>query len=200
MVKRTVKKGLFAKLVTTLLQDEKRTCFFYVKGAISVDTQGLQRKEPTNAVGSFLRFFSQSKDNHFSENLRDLIGGGSVYGFSRKVGLSEANIRTYLNGTNPQLDRLLKISQACNVTLDWLAKNEGFKDKNDLDNAAAKAYLQGFSGDLNVGELAKILSTLPDKEKVFAEILEFARARAKTYAIEKELQEVKETLKKLQKT
>lgn len=161
-----------------------------------MDTQGLQRKESQNAGLSFPTFFSQ---NSFPENLRKLIGGGSVCKFAKKVGVHEANIRTYLNGTNPQLDRVLKIANACNVTLDWLAKNEGFKNQNDLEQAAAKAYLQWVSEDLNVVELAKVLQSLPDKKKVFAEMLEFARERAKLHTLEMELQEVKETLKNLQK-
>ena len=63
----------------------------------------------------------------FAECLRQLIGGESILGFSRRVGLSEAMIRKYLNGSEPTLSRANQIARQANCSLEWLATGEGFQ-------------------------------------------------------------------------
>ena len=50
-------------------------------------------------------------ENSFADRLRVLIGHESVSAFSRRVGLSEAMIRKYLNGSEPTLSRANQIAR-----------------------------------------------------------------------------------------
>lgn len=63
----------------------------------------------------------------FAERLRQLIGPESVSAFSRRVGLSEAMIRKYLNGSEPTLSRANQIAREANCSLEWLATGQGFQ-------------------------------------------------------------------------
>lgn len=54
--------------------------------------------------------------------LKAVIGDGSVAAFSRKCGLAESVLRTYLkDGRIPPLDKALAIATAAGVSVDWLA-------------------------------------------------------------------------------
>lgn len=63
----------------------------------------------------------------FSSRLAELIGDQSISGFARKVDLSEALIRKYLNGSEPSLSRANQIVQNANCSLEWLATGEGYQ-------------------------------------------------------------------------
>lgn len=53
----------------------------------------------------------------FKERLKAAIGSGSLRGFSRECGLSEATLRSYLSGeTYPTLDRLEMIARAAKAS------------------------------------------------------------------------------------
>ena len=66
-------------------------------------------------------------ENSFADRLRLLIGHESVAAFSRRVGLSEAMIRKYLNGSEPTLSRANQIARQANCSLEWLATGQGFQ-------------------------------------------------------------------------
>lgn len=54
--------------------------------------------------------------------LKAIIGDGSVAAFSRKCGIAESVLRTYLkDGRIPPLDKALAIATAAGVSVDWLA-------------------------------------------------------------------------------
>ncbi|WNL39861.1 XRE family transcriptional regulator [Halomonas sp. PAMB 3232] len=58
----------------------------------------------------------------FPERLKNALGGESARVFSRRCGLSEGAIRSYLSGdTYPTLDRLNSIAQASGKDIQWLA-------------------------------------------------------------------------------
>ena len=58
--------------------------------------------------------------------LRVLIGQKSVSSFSRRCGIAESVLRTYLNDHRmPPLDKALAIAVAAGVTVDWLATGRG---------------------------------------------------------------------------
>ena len=58
---------------------------------------------------------SSEPETSFAERLRQLIGSESVSAFSRRVGLSEAMIRKYLNGSEPTLSRANQIARQAKV-------------------------------------------------------------------------------------
>jgi phage repressor protein C with HTH and peptisase S24 domain len=69
------------------------------------DTSGAEHPIPLAGIGCF------------KDRLKDLIGKDGVRGFSRKCGLSEATLRSYLSGdTFPTLDRLDLIARAGKVS------------------------------------------------------------------------------------
>lgn len=71
----------------------------------------------------------------FKDRLKALISGGSLRGFSRECGLSEATLRSYLSGeTYPTLDRLEMIARAGKVSPIELAFGE---ESTTLDNSYA---------------------------------------------------------------
>ena len=70
---------------------------------------------------------NETPPSSFAERLRQLIGQESVSAFSRRVGLSEAMIRKYLNGSEPTLSRANQIAREANCSLEWLATGHGFQ-------------------------------------------------------------------------
>ena len=61
-----------------------------------------------------------------SGRLQVIIGSESVLSFSRRCGLAESVLRTYLrDGRMPPLDKALAIATAAGITVDWLATGNG---------------------------------------------------------------------------
>lgn len=62
----------------------------------------------------------------FAERLETAIAKfESVHAFSKKAEISDSMLRKYLDGSMPGLDKLIKIANAADVTLDWLAADRG---------------------------------------------------------------------------
>ena len=72
----------------------------------------------------------------FVDRLKQLINNDSIASFSRKCGIPESTIRSYLvRGKTPRMEHLADISSASGVTVDWLATGTGIKYKKDLKHA-----------------------------------------------------------------
>lgn len=70
--------------------------------------------------------------NHFKDRLQIAIGDYSVNAFAKKSGITEGTLRTYLTGTSlPGLDKLISISEAAEVNIEWLATGKGPKENGD---------------------------------------------------------------------
>ena len=70
--------------------------------------------------------------NHFKDRLQIAIGDYSVNAFAKKSGITEGSLRTYLTGTSlPGLDKLISISEAAEVNIEWLATGKGPKTNDD---------------------------------------------------------------------
>lgn len=65
--------------------------------------------------------------NNFTQRLKVLIGEQPVSQFARKVGLGEATIRKYLNGSDPSLSKANQIAMRSNCSLEWLATGCGYQ-------------------------------------------------------------------------
>ena len=60
--------------------------------------------------------------NTLSDRLQTIKIGVSQRKFAEKCGVLESTMRGYLSGKySPSAENLLKIAQACNVTVGWLA-------------------------------------------------------------------------------
>lgn len=93
-------------------------------------------------------------ETSFAERLRQLIGPESISAFSRRVGLSEAMIRKYLNGSEPTLSRANQIARQANCSLEWLATGHGFQYRQAevVDMAALEEALMLALEQLDAGE------------------------------------------------
>lgn len=62
----------------------------------------------------------------FARRLKMSMGEHSVYMFAKKCGFTESTLRKYLAGDSvPGADKLLRMAQVADVTLQWLATGEG---------------------------------------------------------------------------
>lgn len=87
----------------------------------SPDSQVKERPIPEGESGALV------------SRLKQVIGDESVSAFSRRCGVSEAGLRSYVNdGRMPSIDKALAIAQAGGVTLDWLATGRGPKTQAEL--------------------------------------------------------------------
>ena len=66
----------------------------------------------------------------FKDRLKIIISGGSVNAFAKICNIPEATLRTYLSSSSlPGLDKLVAISEAARVNIEWLATGRGPKNK-----------------------------------------------------------------------
>ncbi len=61
----------------------------------------------------------------FAERLKQVLGREAIYAFSRRSGVSDTALRSYLKGSVPGLDKVLLIAKAADVSVHWLATGEG---------------------------------------------------------------------------
>lgn len=78
----------------------------------------------------------QSNNSGFVLRLKSLINKDTVTSFSKKCGIPESTIRSYLaRGKTPHMKHLVAISLATSVTIDWLTTGNGIKYTKDLKHA-----------------------------------------------------------------
>lgn len=61
----------------------------------------------------------------FAARLRQAIGEASIHAFSRRAGISNTALRSYLTGSIPGMDKVVKIAAAAEVNVLWLMTGEG---------------------------------------------------------------------------
>lgn len=66
---------------------------------------------------------------NFAERLISAIAGESVHAFSKRVGVSDSSLRSYLKGAMPAADTALAIADATSVNFEWLVSGRGPKSK-----------------------------------------------------------------------
>lgn len=65
--------------------------------------------------------------------LVDYYGSGKNTIFANKIGVTESNVRSWLNNTLPKVDAIEKIARFCDgVSLDWIVLGEGSMLKSDV--------------------------------------------------------------------
>lgn len=85
----------------------------------------------------------------FAARLLDVIGGESVSSFSRRCGIKESVIRSYINdGRAPSVFTAAVIADAGGVLVDWLASGRGPKTRADLKALQEAASRAATSADL----------------------------------------------------
>lgn len=89
------------------------------------------------------------KDDHnsaifaaFPKAFRALQGDMPLGEFAKKLGMSQALVRTYLDGTRfPDFQALQKISQLCEVSVDWLLGRSAFRVEENANITAKEMGL-----------------------------------------------------------
>jgi phage repressor protein C with HTH and peptisase S24 domain len=57
--------------------------------------------------------------------LRQIMGESTILHFAQKVGIPDSSLRKYLNGSQPTADKLVAISKATGVNVQWLLTGQG---------------------------------------------------------------------------
>lgn len=95
----------------------------------------------------------------FISRLREVIGEESVSSFSRRCGIKEAVIRSYINdGRAPPIFNVVAMADAGGVTVDWLATGREPKTR-----AGLKAAQQADRKQSEVDERCVQAATLPSR-------------------------------------
>ena len=76
------------------------------------------------------------------DRLRDAIGDESVTAFGRRCGIGEATLRKYFKGTLPNIENLIAIADAANVSIEWLAAGRGPKQRGAAQPPAPAPAVQ----------------------------------------------------------
>ena len=64
----------------------------------------------------------------FGIRLREAFDGATNAGISRKLGVSEAGVKNYIDGRIPPADMLIRIRALTNCSIDWLLTGEEPKE------------------------------------------------------------------------
>lgn len=91
-----------------------------------VNVSDMQISEPVSTA-AFAR-------TTFADRLRRAIGDVSIHSFSRRAGISNTALRSYLKGSVPGIDKAVQIAAAARVSLLWLITGEG---PSSLDETTA---------------------------------------------------------------
>lgn len=100
---------------------------------------GLSRKSDASDSSSGLRPILGSESDAFSARLKEVIGDRKVVWFAKECGLPESNIRSYLGGKFPSIDKAAAIASAGGVTVDWLATGRLPKTRAELRAATQQS-------------------------------------------------------------
>lgn len=75
----------------------------------------------------------------FGERLKAAFNFASQAEIARKMGVSEAAVKNYIDGRVPNADKLLQIRALTNCNLDWLLTGEGnTKREFDLESSVGR--------------------------------------------------------------
>lgn len=87
----------------------------------------------------------------FAGRLKLALGDESVNGFAAKCGLSESVLRKYLHGSEPGLEKVVRIARAAGVPVDWLATGEGSPEKTSAPTTPGSAAARDLAAKLGSG-------------------------------------------------
>ncbi|TBR38132.1 LexA family transcriptional regulator [Marinomonas agarivorans] len=89
--------------------------------------------------------------NRFKDRLKEAIGDESVRSFSKRCGISESVIRKYLAGSHPVLDKLPKIAEATNKSMEWLVSGAQSVEQQEKQFHDDFVLIPGYSIQVSAG-------------------------------------------------
>lgn len=97
---------------------------------------GFHKESDASDLPSPPRPILDVESDAFARRLKEVVGDKKVVWFAKECRLPESNIRSYLNGKFPSIDKAAAIAEASGVTLDWLASGRQPKTRAELKAAA----------------------------------------------------------------
>lgn len=97
---------------------------------------GFRKESDASDLSSPPRPILDVESDAFARRLKEVVGDKKVVWFAKECRLPESNIRSYLNGKFPSIDKAAAIAEAAGVTLDWLASGRQPKTRAELKAAA----------------------------------------------------------------
>ena len=68
---------------------------------------------------------SRTAAHTFATRLKQVIGQEPIHGFSKRSGVSDTSLRSYLKGSIPGIDKVVMIAKTAGVNVEWLVTGEG---------------------------------------------------------------------------
>ncbi|MEQ5835482.1 helix-turn-helix transcriptional regulator [Marinobacter sp. NFXS9] len=103
----------------------------------------------------------------FTERLRSLIEGQSARAFAQKAGMGDSTFRNILNGALPRLDSLLRIANAADVSVEWLATGKEPSPAMPFDFEDEFALVPGYNIQVAAGHGRIADEESPSRELAF---------------------------------
>lgn len=121
--------------------------------------KGIKENRATPDSISTKRPILENESGALAVRIKEVVGEESVSSFSRRCGISEAVIRSYIsNGRSPSIDKAVAIAEAGGVTVDWLATGRLPKTRAELRAALEGAQARPSSAPLiNVDALEAVI-------------------------------------------
>ena len=98
-----------------------------------------------------VRSLYEDQIDQFKDRLKLAIGSESVRSFSKRCGISESVIRKYLAGSHPVLDKLPRIAEALNQSMEWLVTGKDAPQQTLEDLSDEFALLPGYTIQVAAG-------------------------------------------------
>lgn len=123
--------------------------------------------------------------------LVDNLADGKNTVFAEKLGINEANIRSYIRGVQPKADVLANIVLSYDVNAMWLLTGVGFaRQTNDQPEEAPKTLTSNATVKDFFDQFDPYLQR--KDAKIVAQAEEIGRLKARIEQLERELEEVRE--------
>lgn len=97
---------------------------------------GIRRESDASDSSASSRPILSVESDAFAQRLKEVIGERKIVWFAKECGLPESNIRSYLSGKFPGIDKAAAMAEAGGVTLDWLATGRLPKTRAELKTAS----------------------------------------------------------------
>ena len=94
--------------------------------------KGFSKNPTTSDSTKDVRRIQVHESDAFAQRLKEVIGERKIVWFAKECGLPESNIRSYLSGKFPGIDKAAAMAEAGGVTLDWLATGRLPKTRAEL--------------------------------------------------------------------
>lgn len=167
------------------------------------DSRPIRASDSRPMSDSRVRFAhdSDEESDTLASRIRKCIGDESVSAFSRRCGMPEATIRSYLDGKKPVYDKLARIADAAGVSLEWLATGRGPMRREASKPAPDQAF-EAVPYARRLEKIGILLAGMTEQEATAFLDEMFARAQSAAEAAElrRALKELRAELDRLKKT